>query len=90
MIYVPTKQADSDLRQRVTQYLENRHMPGLRNLDIEARSGVVTIRGTVRSFYEKQLCQNICRRVAGVLDLVDDVDVMPAELRQEERLSVAN
>jgi hypothetical protein len=29
----------------------------------------------VRTFYEKQLCNNICRRVAGVIRLEDMVAV---------------
>jgi hypothetical protein len=29
----------------------------------------------VHTFYEKQLCQNCCRRVAGVVNFVDNVDV---------------
>jgi osmotically-inducible protein OsmY len=73
------KDADADLRRRVVQYLAARHMPGLKNLDIEAQGGTVRITGTVRSFYEKQLCQNICRRVAGVINLIDEVDVAAPE-----------
>lgn len=66
---------DRDLKRRVKQYLLDRHHPGLRSLDVEAHGGTVIIRGTVRTFYEKQLCQNICRRVAGVIDVIDEVAV---------------
>jgi osmotically-inducible protein OsmY len=59
--------------------LWGRHVPALRNVLVEASDGVVTLRGQVRSFYEKQLCHNCCRRVAGVRQLVDDVDVISAE-----------
>ncbi len=69
---------DRDLAQRVTQYLSDRHHPGLRSLNVEAMGGTVTIHGTVRTFYEKQLCQHICRRVAGVMGLVDKVVVSDA------------
>ena len=72
---VPSRRTDRDLERRVIQFLANRHHPGLRQLNVEAEAGTVTIRGTVKSFYEKQLCQNICRRVAGVIHLVDDVAV---------------
>jgi len=70
---------DRDLKRRVEQYLLDRHHPGLRSLDVEACGGTVTIRGKVRTFYEKQLCQNICRRVAGVIDVVDLVEVANGE-----------
>lgn len=70
--------ADSDLERRIVNYLVGRHVPGLRNLHVEARNGTVTLRGRVHTFYEKQLCQNCCRRVAGVVSFVDNVDVAAA------------
>jgi osmotically-inducible protein OsmY len=48
--------------------------------------GTVTLRGQVRSFYEKQLCHHTCRRVAGVLRLVDEIEVAAAY--EPELLSV--
>jgi osmotically-inducible protein OsmY len=68
--------ADRDLERRVVNYLSGRHVPGLRHLEVQARNGVVTLRGRVRSFYEKQLCNQCCRRVAGVMSLVNSVDVV--------------
>lgn len=68
-------EADVDLERRVFQFLLDRHMPGLRRLSVEAEAGTVTLRGNVRTFYEKQLCQSICRRVAGVRQIVDQVSV---------------
>jgi osmotically-inducible protein OsmY len=56
-------------------FLADRHLPGLRQLEIEASNGTVTLRGRVRSFYEKQLCQNVSRRVSGVVQFVDAVVV---------------
>ena len=70
-----TLNTDKDLERRVSQYLLARRMPGLRHLSVEARGGIVTLRGKVRTFYEKQLCHNICRRVAGVIRLDDLVAV---------------
>lgn len=66
---------DFDLERRVKNYLRDRHMPMLRNLEVEAHGGTVTLRGTVNSFYEKQLSQQCCRRVAGVVRLIDAIDV---------------
>jgi osmotically-inducible protein OsmY len=70
-----TLNSDKDLERRVFQYLLDRRMPGLRQLSVEASGGTVTLRGRVRTFYEKQLCTNICRRVAGVIRLEDMVAV---------------
>lgn len=67
--------ADRDLERRVVSYLLGRHVPSLRHLAVEANNGTVTLRGRVQTFYEKQLCQHTCQRVAGVVKLVDAVDV---------------
>ena len=73
--------ADRDLEQRIVGYLARRHVPSLRQLAVEARNGIVTIRGQVRSFYEKQLSSHCCRRVAGVVQLVDEIDVVTGNSR---------
>jgi osmotically-inducible protein OsmY len=74
-------QADRDLERRVTIYLAGRHVPGLRHLEVEAHNGTVTLRGRVYSYYEKQLCQAVCRRVAGVVRYIDAIDVNYAAIR---------
>jgi hypothetical protein len=68
--------ADRDLESRIESYLAMRHVPGLRQLEVLANNGIVTLRGQVRSFYEKQLSHHCCRRVAGVVQLIDAVDVV--------------
>lgn len=72
---VTTESADRELERRVVNFLAGRHVPGLRHLEVSAQGGTVTVSGRVRSFYEKQLCQECCKRVAGVIKLIDDVDV---------------
>jgi osmotically-inducible protein OsmY len=67
--------ADSDLERRVATFLAGQHRYALRLLEVEARSGVVTIRGSVSTFYEKQLSIQLVRRVAGVIRLIDEVIV---------------
>ena len=71
-----TATADRDLERRIVNYLAGRHVPGLRHLAVQADNGTVTLRGRVHSFYEKQLSHSCCRRVAGVVKLIDAVDVV--------------
>ena len=71
------EQHNEDLVRRVKIFLSSRHQPGLRHLHIEADGGTVTMRGKVNTFYEKQLSYQCCRRVAGVVKIVDMVDVFP-------------
>ncbi len=66
---------DRDLERRVAAFLAGRNVPALRRLYVRSSQGVVTLRGYVHTFYEKQLGGNIARRVAGVVQLVDDVRV---------------
>jgi hypothetical protein len=71
----PSVSADHDLLRRVKTFLSVAHRLGLRLLDVEARGGVVRLRGRVKSFYEKQLSVQLARRVAGVVRLIDEVIV---------------
>ena len=73
----PSREMDSDrdLERRVMSFLAARHVPGLRYLAVQATGGVVTVSGQVLTFYEKQLCNQCCRRVAGVLELINAVNV---------------
>ena len=70
--------ADRDLERRVASYLAARHVPGLRYLTVKATGGVVTVSGQVLTFYEKQLCNQCCPRVAGVMELINAVSVTGA------------
>jgi osmotically-inducible protein OsmY len=69
------EEADRDLERRVTAFLADRHLPALRRLGVQSHRGVVTLRGQVRSFYEKQLGGQSARRVAGVIDVIDAIQV---------------
>ena len=69
---------DRALERRVVSFLQAKHVPGLRQLEVKAESGIVTVSGRVQTFYEKQLCNQCCRRVAGVRELINAVDVIGA------------
>jgi len=69
---------DRDLERRVVNFLVGYKMPSLRTVDIQSDRGTVTLRGKLPSFYHRQLCIHCCRRVAGVIRLVDETEVVPA------------
>jgi hypothetical protein len=79
---------DQDLKRRVALFLAGRHVASLRRLEVEARGGTVTVRGRVGSFYEKQLSQQCCRRVAGVIEFIDEVEVSHAPPRRPLALAL--
>jgi len=70
-----TLTTDSQLERRVRGTLWALHVPALRFLEIEAHDGVVTLRGRVRSYYERQLAQTRARNVPGVDRVVDALTV---------------
>jgi hypothetical protein len=67
---------DDELQRRVVNYLAGQHIPALRNLEVQAFNGAVTLRGRVRSFYEKQLSNHSASRVAGVRQVIDAIEVV--------------
>ena len=66
---------DNDLARRVLSFLAQRQMPALRRILVEVQNGTVVLKGRVQSFYERQLCLSCCQRVAGVVRLIDQIEV---------------
>jgi len=66
---------DAELKQRIVGYLEQRGYPAIRDLTISTDNGLVTLQGKLNSFYEKQLCLSTCQRVAGVVRIIDEMEV---------------
>lgn len=66
--------SDLDLKRRVELFLQEKGGSSLPRLSITVEDGQVMLRGTVRSFYERQLCL-CCQHVAGVLRVVDELKV---------------
>jgi osmotically-inducible protein OsmY len=64
-----------ELKRRILNFLHQRHVPTLRSIHVDVDQGVVTMRGRVDSFYHKQLCLNCCQRVAGVVQVIDQIRV---------------
>lgn len=68
--------ADRELQARIVGYLLARNAPAIGQVEVEANNGTVTLRGQVRTFYQRQLCVHCCLRVAGVVQLIDQIHVM--------------
>ena len=80
---------DLALEARILQFLSSRHVPGLRNLCVRAKNGIVTVTGKVLTFYEKQLCNQCCRMVPGILQLINSVDVCGIHTRDAQLIEEA-
>ncbi len=67
--------AESALADRATIALENNpHLPR-RKLSLEARQGHVTLRGTVTTYFQKQMAQEALRRIEGVEQVDNQLEV---------------
>ena len=63
------------LRRRVRLFLDGSNLPSLRFVRVEVDGDVIRLRGKVRSFYEKQMAVQLVSRVAGVIRVIDQIDV---------------
>ena len=70
-------EADVDLEHRLANFLEGRHVPEREAVHIEAHGGTVVIRGRLTSTHARWLCVECCRHVAGVIRLVDQLELGP-------------
>src|SRR5262249_35135924 len=67
--------ADEDLARRVRLFLHQQRLINRARLTIEAHRGVVTIRGEVSTFHQRQLIVSAARRVAGASQIIDELQV---------------
>lgn len=66
---------DTPLDDRVFSVLERHPRLAKRNLRFETEEGRVTLRGSVRTYFEKQIAQEALRRVDGVQEICNELDV---------------
>jgi hypothetical protein len=66
---------DQELQQRVQLFLSTANVPALRHVQVQVDGDQVVLRGAVHTYYEKQLALEFSRRVAGVIHVVDEIEV---------------
>lgn len=75
---------DQDIRRRIENFLWGRHVYALRRVRVTVRDREVTIKGSVRTYHEKQVATACCQRVAGVLYVRNELEVSKAERTNSE------
>lgn len=63
------------LSERVRASLGQHHLPVLRRLRVEVVGDCVMLAGHVGAFYQKQLAIECCKRIPGVRQIVDQIEV---------------
>ena len=69
---------DNELEQRLANFLYQRGVPGADCVRLDVYGGVVAVSGELPTRYAKWLCIECCRRVAGVIKIIDQMKVEPA------------
>lgn len=65
-----------ELARRIKNYMFQRNPTILSSVRIAVVGDDVVLSGNVASFHQRQLCISICRRVAGVRRIVDELQVV--------------
>jgi osmotically-inducible protein OsmY len=90
VVIFPSNAADGDIERRVVAYLGSRNRRSFRRLNVESHDAVVTLTGQLGTYYEKQVAQETVRRVAGVLRVIDGIQVGSATSAADRTPSVPN
>jgi osmotically-inducible protein OsmY len=73
------KRSDRDLKQRILRELKWDSRIDWASINVEVNDGVVTLTGSVSSYAQKIAAQEAAHRVAGVLDVANDIEVAPLD-----------
>jgi osmotically-inducible protein OsmY len=68
---------DEHLAELVSRAIRQRFAGMADGLTVVAHQSIVTIRGSTRTFYERQLLLHVAQRVPGVRRIVDEMEVRP-------------
>ena len=66
---------DAVMREQIIRVLHNRDLSAFKNLEVESIDGVVTLRGSTRSFYDRQIALTYTKAVVGDCPMVDEIVV---------------
>lgn len=73
------KRSDRDLNQRILRELKWDSRIDWASINVDVNDGVVTLTGSVSSYAQKIAAQEAAHRVAGVLDVANDIEVAPLD-----------
>lgn len=71
----PTQDSSQALEDRVLTALDDSPYLSRRNFEFQAQDGRVTLRGTVGSYFHKQMAQETLRRLDGVQEIENLLEV---------------
>ena len=81
---------DTDIKKRIISELKWDSRVPWATINVEVIDGVVTLRGAVSSHHEKMAAQETAHRVAGVLDVANDIEVKPLDQYRRTDTEIAH
>jgi osmotically-inducible protein OsmY len=72
---MPMSTTECSLTKRISSAIDKHPHLTRRNVHFEAREGHVVLRGTVKSYYQKQMAQEALRRLEGVDQIENQLEV---------------
>src|SRR5688572_6932848 len=87
---IMNRKSDSELRSEVSQELKWDSRVGLARPDVDVSDGVVALTGIVTSYSKKLAAQKAAHRVAGVLDVANDIKVRPEGIFERSDTDIAH
>jgi osmotically-inducible protein OsmY len=73
------RKSDSEIRQQVLRELKWDSRIAWSEIGVNVRDGIVTLTGVVSSYPKKHAAQEAAHRIAGVLDVANEIEVKPAD-----------
>lgn len=73
------RRSDRDLKQRILRELKWDSRISWASINVEVNDAVATLTGSVVSYAQKLAAQEAAHRVAGVLDIANDIEVNPSD-----------
>jgi osmotically-inducible protein OsmY len=85
------RRSDKDLKRRILNELKWDSRVKWASINVQVLDGVVTLTGSASSYAQKIAAQDAAHRVAGVLDVANDIEVKPADhfLRSDTEIALA-
>lgn len=85
------RRSDRDLKQRILNEMKWDSRVKWASIGVQVIDGVVTLTGPVSSYAQKIAAQDAAHRVAGVLDVANDIEVQPIDhfLRTDTEIAAA-
>ena len=72
---MPLTMDSSHVRDEITQFLHSRHGEHGRRLRVDVQDGLVVLRGSADTYYQKQLWLHGAVQVAGAGAVIDEIEV---------------